>query len=167
MKTSEAGIELMQQFEGYFNKPYLCPAAIWTVGWGTVLYHQQIKLPMIRKSGYEGMIRSEYPIKAEDNRLWSKTELVGIFKDELSVFERGVLRLAPTLAGNQSKFDACVALSYNIGLGNFQASTVRQKILRQEWDAAADAFLMWNKAGGKVLSGLTRRRIAEKQLFTQ
>jgi lysozyme len=167
VRTSAAGIELMHRFEGYFDKPYLCPANIWTVGWGTVLYPQQIRLPMIRKPGYIGAIRSEYQLRPEDNRTWEKPELEERFKDELSGFESGVLRLAPTLAGSQSKFDACVAFSYNVGLGNFQASTLRQKILRKEWDAAANEFLRWNKAGGKVLNGLTRRRLAEKQLFAQ
>jgi lysozyme len=165
MKTGDAGIKLMQQFEGYFNKPYLCPANIWTVGWGTVLYQQQIRLPMVRKPGYTGAIRNEYPLRPEDNRTWEKSELEERFKDELSGFESGVLRLAPTLAGSQNKFDAVVALCYNIGLGNFQSSTLRQKILRKEWDAAADAFMLWNKAGGKVLKGLVKRREAERVLF--
>jgi lysozyme len=56
-------------------------------------------------------------------------------------------------------------LAFNIGSGNFQRSTIRQRILREEWEGAADAFLMWSKAGGKVLPGLVRRRKAEIALF--
>lgn len=165
MKTSDKGIHLMHLFEGYRDKPYLCSANMWTIGWGHVLYQDQIKLPMVRKEGYNGAIRKEYPLRPEDNRVWSKDELVKIFKDDLVYFERGVLRLAPNLAGNQCKFDACVAFSFNVGLGNFQRSTIRQKINRKEWEEAAEAFMTWTKAGGKVLNGLVKRRSAEKALF--
>ena len=165
MRTSDAGIHLMHQFEGKRNKPYLCPASIWTIGFGSVLYQDQIRLPMIRKEGYAGIIRSEYPLKQEHNRIWSDEEINQLFLRDLVSFERGVLRLAPNLAGHQSAFDACVAFSFNVGLGNFQRSTIRQKILREEWPEAAEAFMQWTKAGGQVLKGLVRRRSAEVDLF--
>jgi len=165
VKTSDKGIHLMHQFEGYRDRPYKCSASIWTVGYGHAMYADQLRLPNIAKPGYQGMIRNDYPLKEADNRVWAKSELEDLFKDDLVVFERGVLRLAPTLNGHQAKFDACVCLSYNIGLGNFQRSTVRQKILREDWENAAEAFLAWSKAGGKVLKGLLRRREAEKALF--
>ena len=165
MRTSDAGIHLMHQFEGYRDRPYQCSAHMWTIGWGHVLYQDQIKLPMVRKEGYTGLIRSKYPLRQEDNRQWSKDELVKIFKDDLVSFESGVLRLAPNLAGNQGPFDACVAFSFNVGLGNFQRSTIRQKINRGEWEEAAQAFMQWTKAGGQVLKGLVRRRSAERDLF--
>ena len=167
MKTSDEGIHLMHLFEGYRDKPYLCSAHMWTIGWGHVLYQNQIKLPVIRKDGYTGALRKEYPLRPEDNRVWSKDELVKIFKDDLVSFERGVLRFAPNLDNpeHQHKFDACVAFAFNVGTGNFQRSTIRQKILREDWEGAADAFMVWTKAGGKVLQGLVRRRQAERALF--
>lgn len=167
MRTSDEGIHLMHQFEGYRDKPYLCSASMWTIGWGHVLYQDQIRLPILRKEGYTGLLRPEYKLKPEDDRVWSKEELVEIFKADLVSFERGVLRFAANLdrPEHQHKFDACVAFSFNVGLGNFQRSTIRQKILREEWDAAADAFMQWTKAGGKVLKGLVRRRDAERALF--
>ena len=167
MRTSDEGIHLMHMFEGYRDKPYLCSASMWTIGWGHVLYQDQIKYPLLAKNGYSGMLRKDYPLKPEDNRIWSKDELVNIFKDDLVSFERGVLRFAPNLDNpeHQHKFDACVAFSFNVGLGNFQRSTIRQKILREEWNEAAEAFMQWTKAGGKVLKGLVRRRDAERQLF--
>lgn len=167
MKTSDEGIHLMHLFEGYKDKPYLCSAHMWTIGWGHVLYQNQIKLPVIRKDGYTGALRKEYPLRPEDNRVWSKDELVKIFKDDLVTFERGVLRFAPNLDNpeHQHKFDACVAFAFNVGTGNFQRSTIRQKILREDWEGAADAFMVWTKAGGKVLQGLVRRRQAERALF--
>jgi lysozyme len=155
----------MHQFEGYRDRPYLCSASMWTVGWGHVLYQDQIRLPIFRKDGYIGPLRKDKQLAHEDNRQWTKDELVKIFKDDLVSFERGVLRLAPNLAGHQSAFDACVAFSFNVGLGNFQRSTIRQKILREEWPEAAEAFMQWTKAGGQVLKGLIRRRSAEIDLF--
>jgi lysozyme len=158
----------MHLFEGYRDRPYLCPAHLWTVGWGEVLYHDQIKLPVARKEGYTGMIRKEYQLKDEDNRVWTKPELEERFKSLLVTFERGVLRLAPNLAGNQGLFDACVCIAYNIGLGAFQRSSIRQRILRNESpERVSEAFLMWTKGGGKVLPGLVRRRKAEIALFMQ
>ena len=156
----------MHQFEGYRNKPYLCPASLWTVGYGEVLYQDQIKLPVVRKEGYTGMIRKEYPLRDADNRVWSKDEIEERFKNLLVSFERGVLRLAPNLSGRQGLFDACVCLSYNIGVGGFQRSTLRQRILRDEpLDSIAEGFLMYSKAAGKELPGLVRRRKAEVSLF--
>lgn len=165
MKTSDKGIHLMHTFEGYRDKPYKCSARIWTVGWGHALYADQLRLPNARVGNYTGMIRDEYQLKDADNRVWAKPELVDLFKNDLGSFERGVLRLAPNLSGRQGAFDACVAFSFNVGLGNFQRSTIRQKIGRKDWDGAAEAFMMWTKAGGKVLKGLVRRREAEKALF--
>ena len=166
MKTSDKGLHLMHTFEGYRDRPYLCPAALWTVGWGEVLYQDQIRLPMVRKEGYTGMIRKEYPLAAEHNRVWTRSELEARFKNLLVSFERGVLRLAPNLSGNQGLFDACVCISYNIGLGGFQRSTLRQRILRDESpESIAEGFMRYTMGGGKVLPGLVRRRKAEVALF--
>ena len=166
MKTSDKGIHVMHLFEGYRDKPYLCPAHLWTVGWGEMLHHEQIKLPLVRKEGYTGMIRKEFPLAPEHNRVWTKPELEVRFKNLLGSFERGVLRNAPNLSGRQGLFDACVCLSYNIGVGGFQRSTLRQRILRDEpLDRIAEGFMMYTKAGGKELPGLVRRRKAEVALF--
>jgi lysozyme len=165
MKVSKAGEDLMHFFEGYRSKPYRCSAAIWTVGWGHAMYADQLALPNVRKEGYEGLIRSDYQLKEEDNRVWSKDELVNLFKVDINTFERGVLRLSPNLASHQSKFDAVVSFAYNAGLGNYQRSTIRMKVNRGDWEAASEAFMSWTKAGGKEVSGLVKRRKAEVALF--
>jgi lysozyme len=165
MKLSKAGADLMHQYEGCRNKPYLCPAHIWTVGFGEVLYQEQIRLPVVRIKGYTGMIRKEYPLKPEDNRVWTKTEIDELFSRSVERFERGVLRLVPTVAGKQGAFDALVSISFNFGLGNLQRSTIRMKANRGDWEGAADAFRVWTKGGGKVLPGLVKRREAERALF--
>ena len=165
MKTSQNGIDLMHRFEGCRNKPYLCPATIWTVGYGEVLYQDQIRLPVMRKEGYTGMIRSEYPLRQEDNRVWSKEEINKLFERSIGTFERGVLRLVPGSVSRQGLFDALVSFAFNAGLGNLQRSTIRMKANRGEWEEAAEAFMQWTKGGGKELPGLVRRRKAEKELF--
>jgi len=165
MKVSKAGEDLMHFFEGYRNKPYRCSAAIWTVGWGHAMYADQLALPNVRKEGYTGLIRSDYQLKGEDARVWSKDELVELFKVDINTFERGVLRLSPNLASHQSKFDAVVSFAYNAGLGNYQRSTIRMKVNRGDWEGAAEAFMSWTKAGGKEVAGLVKRRKAEVALF--
>lgn len=167
MKLSKAGVDLMHRFEGCRNKPYLCPAHVWTIGYGHVLYQEQIRLPVARVEGkpHAPMIRKEMPLKPEDNRVWSKQEIESLFAKDVANFERGVLRLAPALAGRQGAFDACVSFAYNAGLGNFQRSQIRMRINRGDWEGAAEQFMTWVKGGGKVLPGLVRRRVAEKALF--
>jgi lysozyme len=169
MKLSKAGADLMHRFEGCRNKPYLCPADIWTIGYGHVLYPEQIRLPMVRPPGKTKadipMIRKEYPLKPEDNRVWTKEEINTLFATDVGDFERGVLRLVPGVVGKQGAFDALVSISFNFGLGNLQRSTIRMKANRGDWEGAAEAFMAWTKGGGKVLPGLVKRREAERVLF--
>ncbi len=156
MKISQAGLDLIKRFEGKFTRPYLCPARIWTVGYGHVLYPEQIRLKMDE--------RLAYPLKPEDNRTFTSEEIDGLLLDELGKYERGVVRLCPgPLTENQ--FSSLVSFSYNLGLGCLQRSTLRSACNRGDLDLAADAFLKYNKAGGKELKGLTRRRHAERALF--
>jgi lysozyme len=166
MKLSKAGADLMHRFEGCKNKPYLCPAHIWTIGYGHVLYQEQIRLPMVRVEGKETpTIRKEMPLRQEDARVWSKEEIEKLFANDVASFERGVLRLIPGVVGRQGSFDALVSISFNFGLGNLQRSTIRMKANRGDWDGAAEAFRAWTKGGGKVLPGLVKRREAEIALF--
>ena len=129
MKLSHAGAELMHRYEGCRNRPYLCPAHIWTIGYGHVLYQQQIRLPMVKKEGESVQIRKEYPLEEGDNRVWSKEEINQLFATDVASFERGVLRLVPTVAGKQGAFDAMVSFAFNAGLGNLQRSQIRIKAL--------------------------------------
>jgi len=165
VKLSKAAAAMMHKYEGYRNRPYLCPAHIWTIGYGHVLYQEQIRLPMARVDKPVPMIRKEMPLRPEDNRVWAKQETDDLFDADIASFERGVLRLVPGVVGHQGRFDALVSFSYNVGLGNLQRSTVRIKTNRGEWEEAADALLLWNKAGGKVFAGLDRRRKEERAFF--
>jgi lysozyme len=165
VKLSPEGAALMHRYEGYRTRPYLCPAHIWTVGYGHVLYQDQIQLPMVRKEGYTGFIRMNYPLRPEHNRVWSKKEIDALFDADVAAFERGVLRLVPGCAGHQGRFDALVSFAYNAGLGNLQRSQIRMKANRDDIEGAADAFMQWTKAGGKELPGLVKRRRDERALF--
>lgn len=155
----------MHRFEGCRNKPYLCPAHIWTIGYGHVLYQEQIRLPVVKTEGYKGKIRKEFPLGEGDNRVWSKEEIEALFAADVGSFERGVLRLVPGVAGRQGAFDALVSFAFNAGLGNLQRSQIRIKANRGDWEGAADAFMQWTRGGGKVLPGLVKRREAERALF--
>ena len=166
MKLSKAGEDLMHRYEGFRNKPYLCPADIWTIGYGHVLYQEQIRLPVVRTDDKPNtLIRKKYPLKPEDNRVWSKDEINELFRKDVATFERGVLRLVPGVVGRQGSFDALVSISFNFGLGNLQRSTIRMRANRGDWEGAAEAFRAWTKGGGKVLPGLVKRREAEIALF--
>jgi lysozyme len=157
VKLSKAAAAMMHKYEGYKNRPYLCPAHIWTIGYGHVLYQEQIRLPMFRPEGKTKadipMIRSEYPLKPEDNRVWTKQETDALFAGDVASFERGVLRLVPGSAGRQGRFDALVSFSFNVGLGNLQRSSIRIKANRQEWEAAADSFLLLSADSFLLLNG--------------
>jgi lysozyme len=164
VKLSKAGEDLMHRFEGFRNRPYLCPAHIWTIGYGHVLYQEQIRLPVVTDKP-NVVIRKKFSLRQEDNRVWSKEEINELFRKDVATFERGVLRLVPGVVGRQGAFDALVSISFNFGLGNLQRSTIRMRANRGDWEGAAEAFRMWVKGGGRVLPGLVRRREAEIALF--
>lgn len=80
----------------------------------------------------------------------------------LQFFASSLLTLSPILATVEDRrFAALISFAYNCGLGNYRISTLRKRVDEQDWDAAADELLKWNKAKGRVLAGLTRRRQAE------
>jgi lysozyme len=157
MTISEAGIQLIKSFEGCHNQPYKCPADLWTIGYGRVLYPDQARL----KTGE----RNKYPLRTEHNRTFSGDEIDALLEADLQRFSDGVLRLCPAAADNQCHLDAITSLAFNIGLGNLASSTLRMKYNRSDYDGAADEFLKWRKANGVVLRGLERRREAERALF--
>ena len=156
-------VEMMKHHEGVRQRPYLCPAHIWTVGVGRVLYQDQIRLPMVRKSEVAGLIRKEYPLRPEDNRVWSMEEVDALLRDDLERFTRGVDRLCPVTTDSQKS--ALVSFSFNVGLGNLQRSTIRMRHNRRDYQGAAKAFMMWTKAAGKELPGLVKRRKDEMELY--
>lgn len=142
MKLSQRGIDLIKQFEGYSSKAYPDPAtggAPWTIGYGTT------------KGVKPGMV-----ITAQ--------QAEKMLRDDVAKFESGVSSLV-TAQTTQGQFDAMVSLAYNIGLGNFGKSTLLKKHNARCYTCAADQFRVWNRANGKVMNGLTKRRAAEREVY--
>jgi len=157
VKVSAATIELIKHHEGVRLRPYRCPALLWTIAVGHVIdpTHATVK--------YEE--RRALPIPAGWDRTLTMDEVDQILGQDLRRFERGVVRLCPAAVGNQGIFDSCVSFAFNVGLGNFQRSTLRMKTNRGDFEEAAEEFMKWTKAGGRVLPGLVKRRRDERALY--
>jgi len=138
---------LCKQFEGFKGKPYLCPAGIPTIGYGSTYYSDGKKVTL-----------NDPPI--------SEPEAEALLLHELQyTYLPGVLRNCPVLLTDEKKCNAIVDFAYNLGTGRLQTSTLKRKINEQDWDAAKEQLMLWNKGGGRVLPGLDKRRKAECQLL--
>lgn len=156
MKVSDKTIYMIKHHEGVKTKPYQCPALLWTVGVGHVIDPNHAKVKLADRKGL--------PIPDGWDRVLSMDEVDSILRQDLARFEAGVMRLCPK-GKSQGQFDALVSFAFNVGLGNLQNSTLRMKHNRGDFEGAAEEFLKWNKAGGKVLKGLDNRRKDERALY--
>ena len=146
MKLGSKGIELIKSFEGFYSKPYLDPIGIPTIGYGATYYPNKKKVTM------------------KDKPLTEK-EASDLLRVMMTTYENDVKRLVKREL-NQNQFDALVSFTYNLGGANLGKSTLLKKVNANPCDKTIkDEFLKWNKAGGKVLNGLTRRRNAEAELY--
>jgi lysozyme len=146
MHISKRGLDLIYHFEGRLKKlsdgrykAYKCPAGVWTI--------------------YAGCTEGVHP-----GMIVTEDEGEEMFRRELAKFEKAVERLV-TCEMNQCQFDALVSFAYNVGSGGLAKSSVLRHFNRGNIEAAAKAFHLWNKGGGRVLKGLVRRRAAEAALF--
>lgn len=148
MFISNRGLELIKEFEGCKLTAYKCPAGIWTIGYG----HTGLDV-------YKGLTISA-------------AHAVALLREDIRQFEKDVTSLLKVPV-NQNQFDALVSFAFNLGsdidkddiaegLGD---STLLKKVNSMDFAGAALEFPKWNKAGGKVLAGLSRRRAAEQRLF--
>ena len=156
MNISQRCLEGIKHHEGVRQKPYRDSVYLWTVGVGHLMYDSQAKLPVEQRMGVQ--------LRPEDNRVFTMEEVDAILRADLARFERGVATYCPVPL-TQGMFDGLVSFSFNVGLGTLQRSTLRQKVLRGDIQGAADEFLKYTKAGGKVLKGLVTRRNDERALF--
>lgn len=141
MKLSPKGAELIAEFEGFRSAPYRDAVGVWTIGFGSTKGVGPNTPPISRAQALARMMREI---------------------DETYGAAVNALRLPL----NQNQFDALVSFVYNVGPGGVASSTTVGKRLRaRDWRGAADALLAWDKAGGRRLAGLTRRRQAERELF--
>ena len=146
MKVSDKLIKLLRHHEGVKNKPYKCPAGLWTVGVGH-------------------LIGDGKTLPTEWNKTFTQEEIDGILKRDLNRFELGVSKMLPNVRLRQHEFDSIVSFCFNLGLGCFQRSTIRQALLRGDKEAAMESLVKYCKAGGKILKGLQNRRLDERKLF--
>ena len=156
MKVSDKALQVIKHHEGVRQRAYRCPARLWTIGVGHVLYPEQAKLKLEERDGFA--------LRPEDDRVFPMEEVDGILAADLARFERGVEQFCP-VSLTQGMFDGLVSFSFNVGLGTLQRSTLRQKLLRGDKTGAGDEFLKYCMAAGKILKGLQNRRIDERALF--
>lgn len=139
MKTSDAGLNLIKQFEGLSLKAYKCPAGVMTIGYGSTSGVKQ------------GMVITE-------------RQAVERLKQDVRVAEVVLNKLDVNFTQNQ--FDALVSWNFNLGVGAFATSTLKKKIVARADDESICAEIVkWVNAGGKPLVGLKRRRVAEANMF--
>ena len=136
----QAGLNLIKRFEGCTLVAYLCPANVWTIGYG----HTGSDVCEGREIT---MSKAEEPLRQDAKK-----------------FVDGVHKLI-TVVINQNQFDALVSFAFNLGLGALKGSTLLKYVNEKKFNAAALQFVKWNKANGHVLNGLTLRRQAEAKLF--
>jgi len=146
VKVSNAGIQLIKHHEGVRYKPYKCPANLYTVGVGH-------------------LIGDGKSLPREWNKTFTSAEVDGILKHDLNRFELGVHKMLPNVPLRQCEFDSIVSFCFNLGLGCFQRSTIRQALLRGDKEKAMESLVKYCRAGGKILRGLQIRRLDEKALF--
>lgn len=145
MKTARAGIDIIKSFEGFSPTVYRCPANVPTIGYGATWDFDGSRIGMDHE-----------PITEEQGEALLAHELHGV--------EKAVGKLIRAEL-TQNMFDALVSFTFNLGSGNLQASTLRKKINRGDYEGAADEFPKWRRAGGVILAGLVRRRAVERALF--
>lgn len=139
MQTSDAGLELIKRFEGVRLSAYDDGVGVWTIGVGHI------------KGVKPGDVAT-----LEQVDQW--------LREDAQEAEDAVNRLARAPL-TQAQFDALVSFTFNLGAGALERSTLLKRLNGRDYDAAANEFLRWNIAGGRVLAGLTKRRIAERMLF--
>jgi len=139
MKISQEGIALIKVFEGCKLESYLCAAGVWTIGYG----HTKM---------------------VEEGQEITQEEADNILLNDLEIYEEAVLK-AVEVPLHQHQFDALVSWTFNLGGANLNASTMLKVINKGEYEDVPAQIKRWNKAGGKVLQGLIRRREAEALLF--
>jgi lysozyme len=143
----ELATTLCKEFEGFRAKPYLCPANVPTIGYGSTRYPDGRKVtlddPPITRAEAEEILR--WQLQRE--------------------FLAGVLRACPSLVAHPQALNAIVDFAYNLGVGRLQTSTLRRRINQGDWEGAKEQLMRWVRGGGRVLPGLVRRRKAEAALL--
>lgn len=151
MKISEKGLRLIQEFESFVSTPYQDSVRIWTIGFGSTYYPNGKRVT-----------KYDTPI----NRIYAETIQRNIIERDFAPAVNDLLKKEIENGFiTQNMYDAILSLVYNIGVNGFKKSSVLKWIKQGDKENASNAFLLWNKAGGKVLKGLVDRRKKERELF--
>jgi lysozyme len=134
---------LCKQYEGFRSKPYLCPAGVATIGYGSTYYSDGRKVTL------------------QDPPMDEPAASALLMYELQHTYLPGTLRNCPILATDNKRLNDVVDFCYNLGIGRLQTSTLKRKINAQDWEGAKEELKKWNKAGGKVLAGLDKRRKSE------
>lgn len=145
MNINQAAVDLVKEFEGFRADAYKDAVGVLTIGYGTTAM-------------------AGVGIKPAMGMTISKSDAEAYLHAALDKFAN---QIAPAITApiNENEFGAFVSLAYNIGPGAFKKSSALREFNAGNKQKAADAILLWDKAGGKVLKGLKRRRDAERKLF--
>ena len=145
MKVNKQGIQLVKSFEGCFLNAYLCPAKVWTIGYGNTKY------------------QNGTAVKQGDKITQEQAET--LLSDILAEFSKDVSKLIKVEL-NDNQFSALVSFAFNLGVGALSKSTLLKKVNANPNDKTIESeFMKWVSAGGKRLNGLVRRRTAESNLY--
>lgn len=144
MITSPSGIRLIQSFEGLKLQAYLDGGGVPTIGYGTIIYPTGKRVKM--------------------GDICTLVEANQYLQFKIAEFEKAINKLV-TVTISQNQFDALVSFVYNIGITQFNTSTLLKKLNENNFHAASEQFPRWNKDNGKVIAGLTKRRNQERALF--
>jgi len=164
MITSDKALLSIKQNEGVRTKPYLDVILLWTTGVGHLIAPpDQMKMTLDQRKAAK--LSGKLTCPKEWDRTLTMEEVDAILRQDLRRFESGVLRYCSGGNITQNRLDGLVSFAFNCGLGTLQHSSIRMRHNREDYQGAADAFLLYNKAGGIINKGLTRRRNEERAMY--
>lgn len=148
-QVPQEAVELIKRFEGFCATPYLCPAGVPSIGYGSTRGEDGARITM-----------GHPPINYETAERWLKRDMADALRD--------TLKLCPNLAEeSEARLAAIISFTYNLGAGRLKISTLRRRVCASDWEGAAREIRKWILGGGKKLAGLVARREAEAALLLQ
>jgi len=131
---------IIRRFEGFRSKPYLCPAGVWTIGYGST----------------RGITKDHPPVTEKQAEVMMRLDALGSYQQ--------ALELSPVLSNHPMIACAIADFIYNLGAGRYRASTLRRKVAERNWPEVCEQLARWVWGGGKKLPGLVARRAVEVRL---
>lgn len=143
----KVAVALCKRFEGFEAEPYLCPAGVATIGYGNTFYEDGTKVTL------------------QDKLITQSEAELMLIRSVSTQYLPAVLQASPGLIAHPERLGAITDFCFNLGAARYRASTLRKRIDAGDVEGAREEIVKWNKAGGRVLPGLVKRRAAERALF--